>query len=84
MIADKLLEGACMERAEAIRLLRGLVILDLAQPSFVSLNKNERDGKFSLVFKGCYDPERIRTYIEERNLSLSVDKDNYTCTIYRD
>ena len=73
-----------MERAEAIKLLRGLVILDLAQPSFVSLNENKMDGKFSLVFRGCYDPERIRTYIEERNLSLSVDKDNYTCTIYRD
>ena len=69
-----------MERKEAIALLRELVDRNLAQPSIVSIDKNERGG-FNLVIKD--DCQMIKQFIAEKKLAIKEDKEKGFCIIFK-
>ena len=69
-----------MERREAIELLKTLIELNLAQPSFVSLQKNEK-GSFDLEMKVNGNLEAIRAFAAGRDLMLNEDTEKGTCII---
>ena len=69
-----------MDRAEAVALLRELINLNLAQPSFVSIEK-DGNGKFCLRMKTDGDLMGIRVFLADKNLILYEDQKKGTCTI---
>jgi len=69
-----------LERKEAIALLRELVDRNLAQPSIVSIDKNERGG-FNLVIKD--DCQMIKQFIAEKKLAIKEDKEKGFCIIFK-
>ena len=71
-----------MERKEAVDLIKELIRLNLAHPSFVDLEKNER-GTYSVVLKANGDLNQIRTFLAKTDLALLEDIEKDTCTIYK-
>ena len=69
-----------MDRGEAIALIRKLIELDLAHPSFVSLEKNSQ-GSFDLTMKADGNLNEIRAFIANKDLIIYEDKEKGTCTI---
>ena len=69
-----------MERKEAIELLKILIDLNLAEPSFVSLQKNEK-GSFDLKMKTNGNLEGIRTFAADKDLKLYWDAEKRICVI---
>ena len=58
-----------MERKEAIALLKEIVGNSLCLPSLVYLKENKR-GKFVLVFKGDCDTVALKQFAAEKNLTI--------------
>ena len=71
-----------MDRAEAVIVFKELLEQNIAQPSFITLSKNER-GKYDLLVKGNCDTVALRAFLAGRNLIVSQDKEKNTCRIYR-
>ena len=61
-----------LEREEAITVLRELISLGLANPSFVSLDN--MNGNFSLMFDASCDLPQLRQFIRERNLLIHEER----------
>ena len=76
MVKEKILN-----RAEAVLLLKELIALNLIQPPFVSLEKNDL-GAFNLTMKADGNLTEIRAFLADKDLILSEDKVKGTCTIY--
>ena len=69
-----------MNRAEAIALIRKLIELDLAQSSFVSIEKNSQ-GTFNVTLKTNGRLNEIRVFVANKDLIVYEDKEKGTCTI---
>ena len=70
-----------MDRAEAVALLKQLVALNLALPTYVTLD--EKNGVFTIVLKGECNIQAMNDFVAEKNLSIKMDKSNCTYTIYK-
>ena len=71
-----------MERNEAVELLRELIDKNLASPSLMSLEKNQR-GRFKVIMKDDCDTMAIREFVAEKNLMVEVDSERGYCVIRR-
>ena len=71
-----------MERSEAVELLKRLIELNLAEPSFVSLEKDDK-GSFDLKLKLCGNLEGIRGFAAEKKLVLYEDTEIGICTVHK-
>jgi hypothetical protein len=71
-----------VERKEAVALIRELIRLNLAHPSFIDIEKNER-GTYSIVLKANGDVNQIRAFLAKTDLLLLEDMEKGTCTIYK-
>jgi hypothetical protein len=69
-----------LERADAIKLLKEFVALNLASPSFVSVEKNGQ-GTFDLKMKANGNISAIRQMIAKKNLIIAENQTDGTCTI---
>jgi len=69
-----------VDRKEAIALIRKLIELDLAQPSFVSIEKNSQ-GTFNLTMKLNNNINEIKAFVAEKDLIIYEDRERGTCTI---
>ena len=71
-----------MDRAEAVKLLKEMVILGLVLPSFVSIDKNKQGG-FILVMNSNGSVLGIRAFLSDKDLVIFEDKEKGTWTIYK-
>ena len=62
-----------MERKEAVALLREVIGNNLAQPTIVSIEKNQ-NGSFNLVMKDDCNNRALRRFVAQKNLIAEVDK----------
>jgi hypothetical protein len=69
-----------LERSEAVALLKGLIVLNLALPSYVDLEPNKH-GKFDLILKGDCDTQALRQFTAERKLNMEENKEKGYCII---
>ena len=69
-----------LDREEAVALIRKLVELNLAQPSFVSIEKNSQ-GTFNLTMKPNGNINAIRAFVADKDLIIYENKERGTCTI---
>ena len=76
-------EDVPLDRAEAVALLKELIALNMALPSYVTLNENKQNETFTLVLKGECDVKAMNKFIAGKNLAVKEDKEKGTCTIYK-
>lgn len=68
-----------MERTEAVCLLKEICAEHLIQPSIVSIQQKQPDD-YQLHFKGDYNFEEIRTFLNER---FSVEESKGYLVIFK-
>lgn len=64
-----------------VKLLRDLIALNLAHPSFISVGANDH-GTYDLVLKNHHDAVAIRAFLADKNLILCEGKEGM-CRIYK-
>lgn len=69
-----------MDRQQAVALLKEMMALDLVQPSFVTVEKNNR-GTYSLIMKPNGNLTEIRAFLADKELMLLENKEKGTCSI---
>ena len=70
-----------MNREEADAIKKELISLNLANPTFISVAKNN-NGKYQILMKTDGNVNLIRAFLSNKKLILNEDRDNDTCTIY--
>ena len=71
-----------MERKEAVDLLKQIIEKNLAEPSFISIEKNH-GGRFNLVMKDECDSRELRDFVAEKKLTVKVDEEKGYCVIHK-
>lgn len=71
-----------MERKEAVELLKELIEKNLAEPSFISIEKND-SGRFNLVMKDECNSEELKEFVTEKKLTVKIDEQKGYCVIHK-
>ena len=69
-----------MKREEAVALLKELIMLNLAMPSVVDLERNNH-GRFDLIINADCNLPALRQFIAEKKFVLVEDKQKGYCVI---
>ena len=71
-----------MRREEAVAVVKELVVNNLIQTDWLSIDNREPDI-YELKFRGYCERLMLDTFLQERNLAMEENKEKGVCVIFK-